>query len=537
MSVSQDPSTTPKDGFAGLKENFQADATSGFVVFLLALPLSLGIAAASEFPPIMGVLTAIIGGLVATFFTGSQLAIKGPAAGLIVIVADAVGAFGGGVEGWRLALGVMVVAGVIQILMGVLKWGKFVDIFPLAAVHGMLAAIGFIIIAKQIPVLLNVDPAFASGKGPIALFAAIPTFFANLDPQVSIIGVGSLVIMIAWTFVKNPVLKQIPAPLLVLIFAIPTGLFFNLRDSAPEYTLVEVGRIVDQIGINASAGGLSQTGTFIKFVIMVSLVGTLESLLTVKAIDGLDPWKRRSDPNKDIVAIGVSNSFAGLLGGLPMISEVARSSANVAQGARTRWANFFHGLFLLLSVLLAYQILELIPNAALAAMLIAVGFKLAHPREFSQTLKVGPEQLAIFVTTIVVTLAKDLLVGIAAGMVLKAVIHVARGASLKSLFFADVEINEEEERYILKLGDAAVFTNYLGIKEQLQDLPPGKTIAFDLARTIVIDHSVMENLHHFEHEYTRQGGKVEYLGLDELDPISAHPHAARRRKKKSQSAS
>jgi MFS superfamily sulfate permease-like transporter len=531
MKNHQETLLPPKDGLEGLKQNFSQDATSGFVVFLLALPLSLGIAAASGFPPIMGVLTAIIGGLVATFFTGSQLSIKGPAAGLIVIVADCVGAFGGGMEGWRLALGVMVVAGVIQILMGVFKWGKFVDIFPLSAVHGMLAAIGFIIIAKQVPVLLNVDPSLASGKAPFELFAAIPSFFANLDPQVSIIGGVSLAIMLGWGFVKHPFLKQIPAPLLVLIFAIPASLMMNLCESAPDYTLVKVGKIIDQVGINATMEGFSQTGIFIKFVIMVSLVGTLESLLTVKAIDMLDPWKRKADPNKDIVAIGISNSVAGLLGGLPMISEVARSSANVAQGARTRWANFFHGLFLLLSVLLAFQLLELIPNAALAAMLIAVGIKLAHPKEFTHMLKVGPEQLAIFVTTIVFTLAKDLLVGIATGMILKAIIHVSRGASLGSLFRAGVVVDEENERYLLRLGDAAIFTNYLGIKEKLDKIPKGKTVAFDLANTVVIDHTVMDNLHHFEEDYVRAGGTVEFIGLDELEPVSSHPHAARKRSK------
>ncbi|MEN8773986.1 MAG: SulP family inorganic anion transporter [Akkermansiaceae bacterium] len=529
MKNHQEMLIPPKDGIEGLKQNFGKDATSGFVVFLLALPLSLGIAAASGFPPIMGVLTAIIGGLVATFFTGSQLSIKGPAAGLIVIVADAVGAFGGGMEGWRLALGVMVVAGIIQILMGVLKWGKFVDIFPLSAVHGMLAAIGFIIIAKQIPVLLNVDPLLAKGLSPFALFAAIPSFFASLDPQVSIIGGVSLAIMLGWGFVKHPLLKAIPAPLLVLIFAIPASLMMDLGGNAPDYTLVKVGKIIDQVGINATMDGVSQTGIFIKFVIMVSLVGTLESLLTVKAIDMLDPWKRKADPNKDIVAIGISNSLAGLLGGLPMISEVARSSANVAQGARTRWANFFHGLFLLLSVLLAFQLLELIPNAALAAMLIAVGIKLAHPKEFAHMLKVGREQLAIFVTTIVFTLAKDLLVGIAAGMVLKAIIHVSRGASLKSLFRAGVEVEEANDRHVLHLGDAAVFTNYLGIKEKLDKIPEGKTVAFDLAKTVVIDHSVMENLHHFEEDYTRAGGTVEFLGLDQMKAVSSHPLAARKR--------
>ena len=239
-------SQLPKDGLAGLTQNFGKDATSGFVVFLLALPLSLGIAAASEFPIIMGVLTAIIGGLVATFFTGSQLSIKGPAAGLIVIVAQCVDAFGGRDNGgWQLALGVMVVAGIIQILMGVLKWGKFVDIFPLSAVHGMLAAIGLIIIAKQIPTLLNVNPKMAEDMGPLALFAAIPSFFANLDSQVTIIGGVSLAIMLGWGFVKHPILKKIPAPLLVLLFAVPTGLMMNLGAEAPDYTLVKVGNVIE----------------------------------------------------------------------------------------------------------------------------------------------------------------------------------------------------------------------------------------------------------------------------------------------------
>ena len=527
MSHEKMVSEVPADGGRGLKENLVADATSGFVVFLLALPLSLGIAAASGFPPIMGVLTAIIGGLVACFFTGSQLAIKGPAAGLIVIVADCVAAFGGGMEGWRLALGVMVVAGVIQIAMGFLKWGKFVDLFPLSAVHGMLAAIGLIIIAKQVPVLLNVDPALAAGKGPMALFAAIPSFFSQLDPAVSVIGGVSLAIMLGWGFVKNPLLKKIPAPLLVLLFAIPASLWMKLGEEAPGYTLVEVGRIIDQVRLNATFDGVSQVGIFVKFVIMVSLVGTLESLLTVKAIDMLDPWKRKADPNKDIIAIGVANTLAGLLGGLPMISEVARSSANVSQGGRTRWANFFHGLFLLLSVLLVFELLELIPNAALAAMLIAVGIKLAHPREFRHMWKVGPEQLAIFVTTIVVTLLKDLLVGIAAGMVLKAIIHLCRGASLGSLWRAGLSVEKLSDRTVLHLGEAAVFTNYLCLKGELEKTPQAGSVAFDFSETKVVDHSVMENLHHFQEERARGGGSVEFLGLDELAPVSGHPLAAR----------
>ena len=213
----------PADGLAGLKENFSSDAISGFIVFLLALPLSLGIAKASEFPPIMGLITAIIGGLLVSLISGSRLTIKGPAAGLIVIVAGAVAEFGQGdnVLGWKLALGAMVVAGFVQILFGVLKLGKLADFFPLSAIHGMLAAIGIIIIAKQIPVLLNDNPLLAKGKGPLELLANIPNFIMNLDYKASIIGIVSLSIMLGWPYIKNRYIKMFPAPLVVLFFAIP----------------------------------------------------------------------------------------------------------------------------------------------------------------------------------------------------------------------------------------------------------------------------------------------------------------------------
>lgn len=535
MSKEKNTLPLPKDGLEGLKENFVSDLTAGFVVFLLALPLSLGIAKASEFPPIMGLVTAIMGGLVATFFAGSRLTIKGPAAGLIVIVAAAVTEFGGGVEGWHLALGVMVVAGLVQILFGVFKLGKLVDFFPLSAVHGMLAAIGLIIIAKQIPVLLNVDAALTKGKGPLELLASIPEFFANLDPQVSIIGGISLAIMLGWQLVKNKKLKQIPAPLLVLIFAIPTGIYMNLATDAPS-ALVKVGSLIDSVGYNADFSGVSHIAIFIKYVIMVALVGSLESLLTVKAIDLIDPYKRKSDPNKDIIAVGIANTLTALVGGLPMISEVARSSANVAQGGKTRWANFFHGAFLLVFALLAYTLLEKIPNAALAAMLIAVGIKLAHPKEFIHTYQIGAEQLAIFGTTIFFTLFEDLLVGIAAGILLKIVIHLLRGASLKTLFKAANELIVEGDNVTLKIGEAALFTNYLGLKKQLDAIPANKNVTIEITNTRIIDHSVMENLHHFEHDYHATGGTVNFVGLENLQPVSNHPLAARKIDKKAKKA-
>lgn len=523
----------PADGIAGLKENFSSDVISGFIVFLLALPLSLGIAKASEFPPIMGLITAIIGGLLVSLISGSRLTIKGPAAGLIVIVASAVAEFGQGdpILGWKLALGAMVIAGFVQILFGVLKLGKLADFFPLSAIHGMLAAIGIIIIAKQIPVLLNDNPTLAKGKGPLELLANIPNFIMNLDYKATIIGVVSLCIMLGWPYIKNKYIKMFPAPLVVLLFAIPAELYMDFAHTEPTYSLVKIGNLVDNININASFEGISQIGIFIKFVIMFALVGTLESLLTVKAIDLVDPFKRKSNANKDLIAVGIGNVFAAFLGGLPMIAEVARSSSNVNNGGKTRWANFFHGFFILVFVLLAAHLIELIPNTALAAMLITVGIKLTHPKEFIHTLEKGKEQLLIFLVTIIFTLGVDLLVGIGAGILTEILVNLYNGKPLKAIFSAPTEVSFTDDAYLVEISDAAVFTNYLGIKRKLEAIPTGFNVTIDLSKTHLVDHSVMENFEHFKLDYERDGGTVTLIGLDSHKSLSGHKAAAMKRKK------
>jgi MFS superfamily sulfate permease-like transporter len=477
----------------------------------------------------MGVVTAVIGGLLGGPLSGCPLSIKGPAAGLIVIIANSVEAFGGGTTGWQITLGAIVVAGLLQVLFGVFKWGRFVDLFPLSAIHGMLAAIGLIIIAKQIPVLLNLAPEHSAGKGPVALLLAIPEMIGHFDPKAGLIGLVSLALAMAWGLIKHPLAKAIPGPLLVLLFAIPASLVMNLAAEAPGHTLVKVGSLTEQLGFNASFNLQGQWGTFVKFVVMICLVGSLESLLTVKAIDLLDPWRRKSDSNRDLVAVGSANSLCGLLGGLPMISEVARSSANIAQGGRTTFANIFHGAFSLLAALLAVPVLELIPNSALAALLITVGLKLAHPRELVHMKKVGVEQAAIFLTTIVVTLVEDLLVGIAAGMVLKFLIHLFRGMPLGSTFKADLQIEEKDGETIVHFGKAAVFTNLLAIKQALDELPSGRKIVLDLKETLLLDHSVLSSLETFRRDFSDAGGEVNFAHLESMTPISADPLASRRR--------
>jgi MFS superfamily sulfate permease-like transporter len=304
----------------------------------------------------------------------------------------------------------------------------------------------------------------------------------------------------------------------------------DFQHTEPKYALVHIGNLLDNIKWNVDFSGFSQTGVFVKYIVMFALVGSLESLLTVKAMDMLDPFKRKSDANKDLIATGIGNSFAAILGGLPMISEVARSSANIANGAKTRWANFFHGFFILAFVLLASHLIELIPNTALAAMLITVGIKLAHPKEFIHSFEIGKEQLLIFVVTIIFTLGVDLLVGIGAGMLTEIIVNIINGKPLKAIFNAPTEVSFTDDEYLVEISEAAVFTNFLGIKRKLEAIPPTFHVVIDFTKTKLVDHSVMENIQHFKHDYEHFGGTVKIIGLHEHEAVSNHKLAARKKK-------
>ncbi len=527
----------PKEGISGLIENWMSDLKSGFMVALLALPLSLGIASASDFPnPLYGVITAIVGGLLVSLAMGARLTIKGPAAGLIVIVAGSVNAFGGGASGWQLTLGAIVVAGLLQIVFGVLKWGKLSDFFPLTAVHGMLAAIGLIILSKQLHILMGVNP-MENGKPlvePLELLHHLPVSVAMMmnDPILinSLrIGLVSLVIIIVYPMLSFKWLKQIPMPLIVLAVAVPLGMVLGLSQDNKQ--LVKVGDFFSIVGFHVDFSGYQHLGIFIQYVLLFAVIGSLESLLTAKAMDILDPFQRKTDFNRDLIAVGSGNVLAGALGGLPMISEVARSSYNISSGGKTRWANFFHGLSLLIMVLFMGAFIELIPKSALAALLIGVGFKLAHPKEIIHTLQIGKEQLVVFVVTILFTLGVDLLVGILAGILAEIIIQLIYKVSLSEMFKAKAHINIlDNERVRVMIEGAAVFTNYLGIKAKLDLLSAQKRVEIDLSNCKMVDHTVMENLHFFEREYRSNGGHIHIVGLEGHRDLSDHPQSVKVKK-------
>lgn len=531
----------PLSGWAGLRQNWKADLTSGFLVFLIALPLCLGISMASGFPPVSGIFTAIIGGVMVSFFGGSQLTIKGPAAGLIVIALGAVNELGQGdpLVGYRLTLAVIVAAGLLQIVFGWIKSGVLADFFPSAAVHGMLAAIGIIIAAKQVYTLMGVKP---EATETVGLLAEIPKGIAAMNPEIALIGLVSLLILFLVPFFKNPLIKKIPAPLLVILVAIPLGRYFDLEHEhtylfldGHEYSIGPKFLVTLPSNLLAAVTFPDFTMLFspvsIKYIIMFALVGSLESLLSAKAIDTLDPYKRKSNMNRDLLGVGVGNTLAGLIGGLPMIAEIVRSSANINNGGKTWWSNVFHGLFLLVFVAFFPMLIHQIPLAALAAMLIFTGYRLASPKEFYNTYKIGKEQLIIFLMTIVFTLATDLLIGIGVGILTKIIMHLINGLPFRYMFKPLFTVRVNGDEYTVDVFHSAVFSNYIMLKKSLDALPRGKKIKVDFTNANLIDHTVMENLHHYQHDYEYDGGEFMLCGLEHLNKNSAHSLSARKTKK------
>jgi len=409
------------------------DLKSGFFVSLIALPLCLGIALASACPPVAGIITAIVGGLLVSFIGGCQLSIKGPAAGLIIIVLGAVLDLGAGdaALGYRRMLAVAAVAALLQIVFALLKAARFGRLMPPSIIHGMLSAIGIIIIAKQIHVLVGATP---HGKTPLALISEIPNSLFAMNPELAFIGLFALALMVLLPLIPNRRLKAAPEALIALLVVVPIGLYWHLDVThnyifldhvysiGPEY-LVNLPKSLLTSFVWPDFSVLSQAAAY-KYILSFALVGSIESVLTVIAVDSIT--KTTSNLNRDLLGIGVGNFLCALIGGLPMIAEVVRSKANVDSGAASRLANFFHGVFLLLFVSLLAPIIKAIPLAALAAMLMVVGLRLASISQFRHIFAMGADQFAVFLLTLVVTVAEDLLIGILAGSALNMSFYLIR---------------------------------------------------------------------------------------------------------------
>lgn len=527
----------PKDGLSGLREHWKADILSGFIVFLIALPLSLGIAMASGVPPMAGIISAIIGGVVVSLISGSHVTINGPAAGLIVVVLCSVERLGGGTMGYKGTLAAIVVSGAILVVLGLSKAGELGKLFPASVIHGMLAAIGIIIMTKQLPYILGVS---VEAKEPIALALAIPSMIAHLNPAIAIVAFVSLLLLIAHGMSAHKLVKKIPAPVIVIAVAVALGSCLGL-DKPHQYQLLGVQHQIEPLkclialpknvmdGIVLPDFSHLNTYAFWLSVLSITLIQGLESLLSCTAVDRLDAHRRQANLSRDVAAVGCGTVVSGMLGGLPIIAEIVRSSANVSNGAQTRWSNFFHGLFVLLALLFAASIINKIPLSALAAILIVTGYKLTAPRVFKEIHEIGIEQTIVFLTTIVATLATDLLIGVSIGICTKLIMHTVRGAALSNLFTTRLNSQAQPDGSIrVVVSGALIFSNYLSFKRQLDRIPQGKRVLVDLSATRLIDHSVMEHLHFYSEEYSRAGGSFDIVGLSRHESASRHPLSARR---------
>jgi MFS superfamily sulfate permease-like transporter len=401
-------------------------------------------------------------------------------------------------------------------------------------VHGLLASIGVLVISTQVPIALGLQP---EGT-PLERLASIPSYFMNMNPQISLIGGISLLIMFGFPFIKNPKLKIIPAPMLVLLLAVPLGMYLDIGTAqtytfagqehtlGPRYLVDVPDNMFNAVVFPDFSGVMTSVG--IKYIVMFSLIGSVESLLSAKAVDQIDPWRRKTDLNKDLLAIGVGNTAAAFVGGLPMISEIVRSKANIDNGARTRFANMFHGLFLLAFVALVPALIDRIPLAALAAMLVYTGYRLAAPQEFIHMYKVGSAQLIVFVATILGVLATDLLVGIGIGIVVKAIMNVINGAPLMSLFKPRIETEDSDDAVTIRVHESAVFSTWIALRNRISHQSARKVVV-DLSDTRFVDHTVMSGLASLRTEFEEDGRELVIAGLEDHRPLSDHRLAARKK--------
>ncbi len=499
----------------------KVDLSAGFSVALVALPLSIGIALASGAPASAGLIAAIVGGLVGSWLGGCQVTINGPAAGLIVIVLDAILELGHGdnLAGFRGMLAASVVAGFLQILFGALKLGRKGTAFPVSVIHGMMAAIGLIILAKQTHLLLGHVP---HAKNPIMLFAELPEAVLDIKPLNFLVGVFSLLILVLWPRIDNPVTKRLPAPLVAVVIGSGLAAFLGFEEKALLSIPADLGSwvITPDFSVMSTFAGW-------KASLSLAMVASLETVLSAAAVDKIDPQRRSSDLDRDLFSKGVCNMLSASVGGLPMIAEIVRSSANVTYGARTWLSNFTHGAVILSAVILFPTTLTRIPLAALAAILVLVGSRLGSPKHFLHAKKVGLDNLSGFVVTLVMTLAVDLLVGIFAGAVVQFLVELWLGLKLKDITSAEYETSVANKTTVFSVKSALTFSNFLGIKEKIASLRrDGTDVKIELLECEYIDHSVMDQIEELKHDFERN-----HLHLDvELsekhralgsDPLSA----------------
>lgn len=533
----------PKRGLKGLKENWRNDLIAGISVSLVSLPLGIVISLASGAPPLAGVITAIIGGFVTTFLRGSHVSINGPGNTLILLVAGAMTMWGD--LGWQYCLAAFITAGALQFFFGLIGLGQYGKVIPNSVIYGVLAAIGVILLGKQIHTLLGFysptsNQEYMTGIQAIDYFIEIPWNIGTLNPVAALIGIVSLSILIFHKKITNKLIHFIPSPIWVLIITIPIVFVFGVFKGGDVTVLGQTfpygpDLLVD-VPTDITAGYVLPdfskivTIDFWLLVISISLISSVEALSSAKAVEKLDPYKRSVNLNQDLMALGISTMLAGLAGGLPVVTVIARSSINVNHGARTSWSNFFQGVILVICILFFIPFINLIPKAALAAILIFTGAKLTSISVFKDALRKGKEQLFILIGTYIATLVLGLLLGILIGIALTLFIQLKYSKSKISTFLRKVfkvvfVLETKRQSEYIRIDGNLNFLNLLKIEKQLKQMPEQKIVTINFGQANVIGHTILEYIHEWGNKYTREGGDVFYVGLSAHTANSSHPNA------------
>lgn len=493
--------------FQNLLSNAKRDIPAGIVVFLVAVPLCLGIALASGAPFFSGMIAGIVGGIVIGFISNSQLSVSGPAAGLTAVVLASItklGAF----ETFLLAV---VMAGVIQLLLSVLKAGTIANYFPSNVIKGMLTAIGVIIILKQIPHAFGYDKdaegdmAFLQPDGENTLSALLHPLY-HIDAGATLICLVSIFILIAWEkpFIKKR-LKLIPGGLVAVVLSVILSEFIFSKNAALA--------IADEHKVNVPVAAsfsdflnfftfpdFSQIANTDVYIVALTLaaVASIESLLCIEAVDKLDPEKRVTNTNRELAAQGIGNMLSGLIGGLPVTSVIVRSSANVNAQAKSKMSTIFHGILILVCVALIPSVLNKIPLSALAAILLVTGYKLCNPALFRKMFANGKYQWVPFVVTVIAIVFTDLLTGVGIGLIVS--IGAILIGNFKNSYFFHKEDHHEGDKILIHLSEEVSFLNKASIRETLDRIPANSTVIIDASDSQYIDFDVLEIIQEFREE-------------------------------------
>ncbi len=544
----------PQNGIKGLK-HWRYDLLAGMQVALVSLPLSLGIAIASGAPAVTGVISAIIAGLIFPFLGGAYVTISGPAAGLAPALLAGMIMLGGGdlAAGYPLLLVAICLTGLLQILLSVFKAGRFALFLPVTVVEGMLAAIGIIIIIKQIPALLGVITPPA--KSMLVTISNLPSVLQQTDLAIAAIGGICLFLLFYLNGTRYSWLRRIPPPLFVAGIGIGFGYLLKLE---PQYLIAMPHNIIEGgITLPAFAEVWNRSElwwSILLVVITLTLIDGIESLATIAAVDRIDPYQRKSDPNVTLRAMGVSNTLSSIFGGLTIIPGGVKSRVSIDAGGRTLWANFYNAIFLIVFLFLAKDLIARIPLAAIGAILIYVGWRLCEFSVFRKTYVIGRDQMLIFVATIAAILVTDLLYGILLGIAAEITLLVylltpsfravltgrqtfTQSFKLLWVNFAglfrnpvikvSMEGSTEHPHCRISLGSIVCF-NLLPLDKLLQTIPLGTGVTLAITESgRIIDHTAMEYLHQFQEECQHAGRAFKIQGLENFYQFTTHSLSSR----------